>query len=366
MLYDNYLIHLCCIKLNNMSSRKRNRHLNELPAYTGQFKTKTNIQVIRYASHDFSEKQTNDISDIQSSISSDGVTWVRVSGMTDSNKIIELIKIFDFCIFDAKRILTTQYIMSVEEYDNNLLVIIPAVYNVDGETKTEQVILIIGKNYVVTIQESNHPFFEHIYAEIKNEKYLKFNNRKPDFILASMINEIINNYGDEVVRLENDLEELEDQLLDVKQIQDTLINCIQKKRREMINLRKLLVPFKFELAKLLRVDADLINNQENSYFREIYDQLLYILQNLESCREILSSLIDLYLNNNDLKMNIVMKQLTLVATIFIPLTFLVGVWGMNFKFMPELEHQYGYFIAWSLMICVGVFIWVYMKRKKWF
>ncbi len=181
-----------------------------------------------------------------------------------------------------------------------------------------------------------------------------------------MINEIINNYGDEVVRLEVDLEELEDQLLNINQMQDTLIGCIQEKRREMINLRKSLFPFKGELAKLLRVDSELINSQGNPYFKEIYDQLLYILQNLESCREILSSLIDLYLNNNDLKMNIVMKQLTVVATIFIPLTFLAGVWGMNFKFMPELEYKHGYLIAWFLMICIGVLIWLFMRRKKWF
>ena len=349
-----------------MSSRKKNRRLNELPTYTGQFKTKTHIQVIKYSLHEFSEKETDDIAEIQSSIDTDCTTWIRVFGMTDSDKIIELIKSFDLSMLDAKKILTTQYIMSVEEYDKNLLIIMPAVYHVDGEMKTEQIVFIMGKNYVVTIQESNYQFFDHICSEIRDKKYLKFNNRKSGFILASMINEVINNYGDEVVRLENDLEELEDQLLDVKQIHDTLIGSIQEKRREMISFRKFLFSFKGELAKLLRVDTELIDSQENPYFKDIYDHLLYILQNLESCREILSSLVDLYLNNNDLKMDIVMKQLTLVATIFIPLTFLVGVWGMNFKFMPELEYKHGYTIAWILMIGVGVFIWLYMRRKKWF
>ncbi|MDR1729746.1 MAG: magnesium/cobalt transporter CorA [Prevotellaceae bacterium] len=349
-----------------MNPRTRNRRLNELPSYTGQFKTATNIKVIQYTLQSFSEKKTNDITEIQSGINTDCVTWIRVCGMTDSDKIIELTKKFGLSMLDAKRILTIQYIISVEEYDDNLLVIVPAVYNVNGKTKTEQVTLIMGKNYMVTIQESNYPFFEHIYSDIQNEKYLKFNNRKSDFILASMINEIITNYSDEIAQLENDLEDLEDLLLDVKQLQDLLISNIQEKRREMINLRKLLSPFKIELAKLLRVDTELISHQDNLYFKDIYEQLLYILQNLESCREILSSLIDLYLNNNDLKMNIVMKQLTVVSTIFIPLTFLVGVWGMNFKFMPELEFKYGYLIAWILMIFLGLFIWIYMKRKKWF
>ena len=349
-----------------MSHSKKNRNLNELPVYTGQLNTKTHIQVIQYSLHDWSEREASDIAEIRSSINPNCVTWIRVYGMTDSNTIIGLIKSFDLSILDAKDILTTQHIMTVEEYDKNIFIVMPVVYSVEGEIKTEQVALIMGKNYVISIQESNHQLFNHFYAEVQNKQSLKLNNRNSDFMLASMINEIINSYGDEVVRLENELEELEDQLLDVRQVQATLINRIQEKRREMINLRKSLFPFKGELTKLLRVDPELINVQEVAYFKDIYDQLLYTLQNLESCREILSSLIDLYLNNNDLKMNIVMKQLTLVATIFIPLTFLVGVWGMNFKFMPELESPYGYLTAWILMIVIGTFIWFYMKRKNWF
>jgi magnesium transporter len=183
--------------------------------------------------------------------------------------------------------------------------------------------------------------------------------------MASIINEVVSFYGDEVMQLEDNLEDLEDQLLDIKQIHSDLITEIQEKRREMIHLRKLLFPFKEQLSKLLRVDPGLIQKQEVPYFKDIYDQLLYILQNLESCREILSSLVDLYLNNNDVKMNVVMKQLTLVATIFIPLTFLVGVWGMNFKFMPELDWRYGYLFAWVLMVGIGAFVWWYLKKKEW-
>jgi magnesium transporter len=349
-----------------MSRRKKNRHLNDLPTYTGTFNTKTHIQIIQYSLHNFLEKEIEDMAEIRSYIDSSCVTWIRIFGMTDSTQIIELAKSFDLNVLDAKDILTIPHIMSIEEYDKNIFIIIPAVYSIEGELITEQIALIMGKNYVISIQESNHPIFGHIYSEIQNAQYLKFTNRKSDFLLASMINEIVNRYGDEVVRLENELEELEDRLLDVKQAQDALISNIQEKRREMISLRKSLFPFKGELTKLLRVDPGLINAQEVAYFKDIYDQLLYILQNLESCREILSSLIDLYLNNNDLKMNIVMKQLTLVATIFIPLTFLAGVWGMNFKFMPELESEYGYLVAWIFMLCVGIFILFYMKRKNWF
>jgi magnesium transporter len=349
-----------------MSRRKKNRELNELPTYTGQFNTKTRMKVIQYSLQNFLEKEMTDIEEICSSIKSDCVTWIRVFGMNDSNKIIELIKHFDLNILDAKDILTTQHIMSIEEYDKNIFIVIPVIYYEKDKLKTEQMALIMGKDYLISIQESDFPIFDNIYSAIHNKQYLKYNYRNSDFLLASMLNEIINNYGDEVLRLENELEELEDQLLDVKSVKDDLINSIQEKRRTMINIRKSLFPFKTELAKLLRVDDGLVNTQQTPYFKDIYDQLLYILQNLESCREILSSLIDLYLNNNDLKMNIVMKQLTVVSTIFIPLTFLVGVWGMNFKFMPELELKYGYLIAWGFMLFVGILIWLYMRKKDWF
>lgn len=349
-----------------MSHRKRNRQLNELPTYTGQFNTPTRIELIQYSLHEYSQKGTPDIKEIQTAINDDCVSWIRVWGMTDADKIIELVKSFGLNVLDAKDILTTQHIMSIEEYDKNIFIVMPVTYHVEGEPFTEQIALIMGKNYLISIKESNHPIFDHIYSEIRDKKYLKFNNRKSDFLLASMINEVVNNYGDEVARLENELEELEDQLLDIKKSNEVLISQIQEKRREMIRLRKSLFPFKSELAKLLRVEPGLVNEQEIPYFKDIYDQLLYILQNIESCREILSSLIDLYLNNNDLKMNVVMKQLTVVATIFIPLTFLVGVWGMNFSFMPELDWRYGYLFAWIIMIGIGIGVWAYMKKKDWF
>jgi magnesium transporter len=320
---------------------------------------------MNYSLNGFSEKQTNNIQEIQSLINDNCVSWIRVFGMTNAELIINLVKSVGLNELDARDILTTQHIMTIEEYDKKIFVVMPVTYMIDGHKITEQVALITGKNYLISIQESNHPLFESICTSIKNNQYLKFNNRKSDFLMASIINEVITYYADEVVQLEDDLEDLEDQLLDIKQIHADLITNIQEKRREMIHLRKLLFPFKDQLSKLLRVDPGLINSQEIPYFKDIYDQLLYIFQNLESCREILSSLVDLYLNNNDVKMNVVMKQLTLVATIFIPLTFLVGVWGMNFKFMPELDWRYGYLFAWGLMAGIGLFVWFYLKRKKW-
>lgn len=348
-----------------MGRKRKNYHLNEAPVYTGQFKTAMENECLVYSQHAVFEKKGVDLGQIQALIDEEAVAWLHVRGMTDADFIIRLAKSFGLSELDAKDILTTQHLITIEEYDRNIFIVLPVTYIHEGESVTEQVAIIAGENYLVSIQESSYPLFEGIRSDIKSRQYLKYNSRKADFLLASIINEVITGYADEVVQLEDRLEDLEDQLLDIKQIHTQLINDIQDNRREMIHLRKLLFPFKEQLAKLLRAESGLIDSRQVPYFKDIYDQLLYVLQNLESCREILSSLVDLYLNNNDLKMNVVMKQLTLIATIFIPLTFLVGVWGMNFKFMPELDWRHGYLFAWALMVGIGAGVWWYIKRKDW-
>ncbi|MDR3061895.1 MAG: magnesium/cobalt transporter CorA [Dysgonamonadaceae bacterium] len=348
-----------------MRRKMRNRNLSSKITYTGTNKTPTNIQFIQYNELSHTEKTISEIQDIVSQINDQTVSWIRVTGLNDPELIIRLVKKFGLNIMDAKDVLSVYQIITVEEYDKNVFIALPVQYYNNDQDVIEHVALILGENYVISFQESDNPLFDSIHAAIK-ENSLRINNKKADFLLASLLGVIISNYGECVNSLENNLEDLEDQLLDTKELRKNLIGDIQEKRREMIRLRKLLLPFKEQMAKLLRVDKSLICTEEISYFKDVYDQLLYALQSLESCREIMSSLIDLYLNNNDLKMNQIMKRLTAVATIFIPLTFLVGVWGMNFKFMPELYWQYGYYVAWGIMVLIGLVLVWYLKKKGWF
>ncbi len=353
-------------KKNHTTVRNIRNTLSSNPFYTGHIQIPTHIQLIQYNHGQFEERQIMDDKNLTSCIKTDYVNWIRVTGMTDPERIIQLTKEFGLNVMDAKDILTTQHIISIEEYDDNIFIVLPATYyNANQEETTEHLAFILGKNYLISFQESNYPLFENIFNSIK-ENSLRINNKKADFLLASMLHEVIGYYSDAVSQLEDALEDMEDQLLDTSRMQNNSITTIQAKRREMIRLRKLLLPFKEQLAKLLRADNTLINEHEIPYFKDIYDELLYILQNIESCREIMSSLVDLYLNNNDLKMNIVMKQLTAVATIFIPLTFLAGVWGMNFKTMPELSWSYGYLYAWAIMLFISILTCWWLKKKKWF
>lgn len=348
-----------------MSQRRKHREASGKPSYTGNYNTATTISVIQYSDNHFSEEALTDLSGFDVPKESSGVTWIRVKGMNDVALIVNIVKKVGLREIDATDVLTAQHIMTVEEHEKSIFMIVPVSYTLDNKIRSEQVAFILGKGYLVTIQESDYPLFESIYTAIKSNKIQKFSSRKSDFLMASLLSVIMSNYGETIVNLEDQLEVLEDQLLDFDCDNSTIIHEIQERRRILIQLRKTLIPFKDQLSKLLRVEEGLISPSEIAYFKDVYDQLLYSLQNIESCREILSSLVDLYLSNNDLKMNQIMKQLTLIATIFIPLTFLVGVWGMNFSFMPELSWKYGYLVSWILFVVVGVFIWIYLKKKKW-
>jgi len=130
-------------------------------------------------------------------------------------------------------------------------------------------------------------------------------------------------------------------------------------------MKKAVLPLKEQYIKLLRSENEMMHKVNRPFFNDVNDHLQFVLQTIDICRETLSSLVDLYISNNDLRMNDIMKRLTVVSTIFIPLTFLAGVWGMNFKFMPELDWRYGYVAAWAIMLVTGLLVYWFLKRKKW-
>mgnify|MGYP002536589046 CR=1 FL=1 len=165
--------------------------------------------------------------------------------------------------------------------------------------------------------------------------------------------------------IDDALEDLEEELLTITDENDIGIQ-IQSLRRQYMLMKKSILPLKEQYVKLLRAENLLIHKVNRAFFNDVNDHLQFVLQTIEICRETLSSLVDLYISNNDLRMNDIMKRLTIVSTIFIPLTFLVGVWGMNYKWMPELDWRYGYLFAWILMGVIGIVVYLYFRKKKWY
>lgn len=349
-----------------MRGKTKQQQFSGAIKYTGHKHTPTDVHFIQYSSNTFHEQKTSDIRQIICGMKENTTNWIRVTGMSNQDLIIDIVKDFGLNVLDAKDVLTPEHIVTIEEFDETIFLVLTAIYySPESVLKTEHISLILGANFVISFQESEEPFFENIYNGIKS-KNVKICSKEADFLLGIMLGEIIGEYTETVSQLEDKLEDIEDKLLDFGNNDKSLMVSIQEKRRDVIRLRKILLPLKEQFMKLLHSDKMLIQQSQIPYYRDLNDQILYILQNIESCREIMSSLVDLYLNNNDLKMNVIMKQLTVVATIFIPLTFLAGIWGMNFKNMPETQYEYGYLYAWGLMTIIGISIWIYFKKKDWF
>ncbi|MDO4179801.1 MAG: CorA family divalent cation transporter, partial [Bacteroidales bacterium] len=184
--------------------------------------------------------------------------------------------------------------------------------------------------------------------------------------LSVILNSVMARFSSIISDFEDGLEDLEANLLSSDSKDVPGIGSIQQYRRNFRLLRKCIMPFKEEISKLLHADNVLLHKANRPFFNDVNDHLQFVLQTLEGCRDMISALADLYLSNNDQRMNSIMKQLTVVSTIFIPLTFLAGIWGMNFRWMPELDWKYGYLFAWVLMLLLVVAIYFYFKRKKWY
>ena len=161
------------------------------------------------------------------------------------------------------------------------------------------------------------------------------------------------------------LEDLEERLLSSTDVNPS-IEEIQQYRRNFRLIKRSILPLKEQFSKLFHTENNLIHKASRPFYNDVNDHLQFVLQTLEGCRDMISALLDLYLTNNDRQMNNIMKQLTIVSTIFIPLTFLAGIWGMNFKFMPELDWKFGYLFAWLLMLLLGTGLYFYFRRKKWY
>jgi len=208
-------------------------------------------------------------------------------------------------------------------------------------------------------------YFPDDFGVLKSNDVLKIRGRQSDYLLSVLLNSIMGNYIATVSTIDDSLEDLEEELLTISDGNDIGIQ-IQALRRQYMLMKKAILPLKEQYVKLLRAENSLMHKVNRAFFNDVNDHLQFVLQTIEICRETLSSLVDLYISNNDLRMNDIMKRLTIVSTIFIPLTFLVGVWGMNFKIMPELDCRYGNVYAWILMLLVGGAVYWFFRKKKWY
>jgi magnesium transporter len=255
----------------------------------------------------------------------------------------------------------------IEDYGEYLFIVIDTlVFSEDTEELLAYPVYIIaGKNYVITIRESGlaDVIFDPVRSRIRGEG-TKLRKSGADYLAYRIIDALVDYYFKILEKFGAIVEMVEWEVMNNKD-QDFLLH-LQKMRRELLLMREAVWPLREVLNSLQRGESQLINPETRVYMRDVYDHTVQIMENLETNRDVISSALEIYFSTVNSKLNEIMKVLTIISTIFIPLTFISSIYGMNFRYMPELSWHYGYLVVWGLMLAVVVVMLSYFKRKRWF
>lgn len=300
---------------------------------------------------------------IFNSLNKNSAYWLNFHGLHDVEIVQELGKTVGLDRITVRQLLDTTLRPKVEEYDNYLFFSVKSILKDESvNLKLEQLSFILSKNYVISFQEERGDHFDHIRNKIEENLGL-LRKKGADFLLYQLLDAILDNYFETIESINSDIKGLEKIIL-TNPTQDSLIKLEQTKQAaEMI--KKSLTPFKDALRIIQNRKTAFIAEDDAKYFIDLTNTCLSAIEEIDSTIKSLESLTNIYFSSLSQKMNETMKVLTTVATIFIPLTFIAGVYGMNFENIPELKNPNGYFYTWGFMGLVFVGMLIYFKKKKW-
>lgn len=325
---------------------------------------KVSIQYFDYNEQQFTEGSIEKLEECLSLRDRESVTWVNVDGVHDLSIIEEAGRIFNLHPLLLEDLVNTEQRPKYQDYGDHLFFTLKMLdYNLkQGEIEKEQISFILADKYVLSFQEHQGDLFDPVRDRIRNMKG-KVRTRGCDYLIYALLDVVVDHYFTIIENLGLEVEDLEDDIISSPEHHDMI--RIQKLKNNIMEIRSSVYPLREAILKLQKEESPLIEKQTQNYFSDVYDHTIQIMESIESYKDVIASLKDIYMSTLSLKMNQVMQMLTVISTIFIPLTFIVGVYGMNFKNMPELSAKYGYFVLWGLMglIALGMILW--FRRKKW-
>ena len=291
--------------------------------------------------------------------------WINVTSLPDNDLLEAIGRQFDLDPLTLEDITNTGHRPKLEEFTNYLFLTLKGLtYDAAAsKVKSRQVSLILGDRYILSIQETPGDVYENIRKRLRRDRS-RIRNSGSGYLMYALFDALIDHYYAVMTEVGEDIEALEGTILK-DPVQGTL-NRIHTLKREMLYMRKQVWPVREALSHILKEPPPLIREVDTVRISDTYDHLINILEVIDSYRDLLLNMQDLYMSVINNRMNEVMKVLTIIATIFIPLTFIAGIYGMNFKFMPELDLKYGYFGVLGLMAAIAIGLVVYCRRKGWF
>ncbi|HSO87879.1 MAG TPA: magnesium/cobalt transporter CorA [Draconibacterium sp.] len=353
-------------------ARKRHKHKSKLGlapgslVFTGQQKmANVDITVFHYSEDYFEESNPKSITEVITLIKSfKGVTWINIDGLHDENSIEEICTYLEIHKLSMEDILSVGQRPKLEEYQDYVQAVLK-VMSLDSREETieyEQLSFILKGKILVTFQEKTGDVFDSVRTRIREAKG-NVRKKGADYLLYALLDSVVDHY---FIILDNFSEKLEDLESDLLNNPDkTTLNKLHGLRRETLLLRRTINPLREMIGRFEKLEEPLISNNIKVFIRDLYDHTIKVIETIEVLRDMTSGLLDLYMNSTSNKMNETIKILTIMTAIFIPLTFIAGVYGMNFENMPELEYKYGYFAILGVMFIVFIGMMIFFKRKKW-
>lgn len=325
----------------------------------------TAIEFMQYDMNETSRKSIEKDVSVKTLFNDNKVNWVNVVGLQDTAYITKICSDFGLYNFDIKELLMKPDVIKIALYEDITFALL-TLFNKDSEDviKAQQVAIILGRNFVVSFVERNKSFNALLNTYIENN-IVTLKKKSSDFLFYILMSAICQQNNQFVLKEEESLVAIEEELIENNKSED-ILHFLHTQRLAQMKMKHYNNSLREEFENIFDNDNHLIQEDTMNYFNNLEDRLRTLSSNIEYYRESIFSLQDLYYNTINTNTNIVMKRLTIISIIFIPLTFLAGIWGMNFDVMPELRFKYGYLGAWISFILVAVAIVIYLKKKKWF
>jgi magnesium transporter len=289
--------------------------------------------------------------------------WINIDGVFDNELIQKIGDFYDFHPLVLEDIMNAEHQPKFEEFDKYLFLTLKSLSVVNNQIETEQISLLVTEDKLFSFQEKPgdlfHPILDRLDKELK-----KLSKRNTDYLFYLLVDLIVDNYFIVLEQMVDEIDNLEEQIIigEEEQFNEKII----KYKHDQNLLKKTIYPLYEQLSKVYHLESGLIDKKDMHYFNDVIDHILHLREMIDGFHDSLSSLMELHLANNSVRMNNIMMSLTVVASIFIPLTFVVGIYGMNFQFMPEIRWKYGYLSVMLFMLFATIGMIYYMKKKKWF
>lgn len=327
------------------------------------------VTVIDYGPDDFTEKKVERVEELARFRETPTVTWINVEGLHDAELVEKLGQMFGFHRLTLEDVLNCGQRPKIEDYGSYHFLIMKSLFMKNGELETEQISFFLSGNFVVTFQEVPGDSFEAVRERIRQGKG-QIRQMGPDYLTYALIDALVDEFFPILEAYGDRIEELESEILE-NPTQET-VHRIHGVKRELLLLRRAAWPEREVINALQRQEADAIHPDTQVFLRDCYDHTIQVIDMIETYRDLASSMLEVYLSSASNRLNEVMKVLTIISTIFIPLNFIAGVYGMNFNTrasplnMPELNWAFGYPMALGVMAVTAGGLVLYFKRKGWF